>query len=123
MFLTLEATGTNISTDRIVESSIVKLHPDGEQEIIYQPGKIPTVPIPRKFLDSRDYDKDIRRQNQLSRTCLEGLFNFRGQSDLSGVKCLKYDIPLFSGGNFLRSGIDLILIKRNLLDSQKNLSH
>ncbi|MEP2024435.1 exonuclease domain-containing protein, partial [Reichenbachiella sp.] len=41
----LETTGTNISTDRIVEISIVKIMPDGE-EIIKTMKINPTVPIP-----------------------------------------------------------------------------
>ena len=44
-FFDLEATGTNVSTDRIVEISIVKLNPDGGQQI-YTRRVNPGVPIP-----------------------------------------------------------------------------
>ena len=33
VFFDLETTGVNIATDRIVEISILKLHPDGKKEV------------------------------------------------------------------------------------------
>jgi DNA polymerase-3 subunit epsilon len=33
-FFDLETTGTNIGTDRIVEISVIKLNPDGSEEVL-----------------------------------------------------------------------------------------
>ncbi len=116
-FFDLEATGTNISTDRIVEISIVKLHPDGGQEI-YTRLVNPTIPIPlESSLIHGIYDKDIKDKPTFKELSRE-IFNFIGTSDLSGFNVLKYDIPLLVE-EFLRSGIEFDLDKRNLLDSQK----
>ncbi|HNQ26707.1 MAG TPA: exonuclease domain-containing protein, partial [Aquaticitalea sp.] len=45
-FFDLETTGVNITNDRIVEISILKIHPDGKEE-----SKTwlvnPTIPIPK----------------------------------------------------------------------------
>jgi DNA polymerase III subunit epsilon len=48
-FFDIESTGTNVATDRIVEISILKVHPQGSQEtktFLVNP----TIPSPRKAL-------------------------------------------------------------------------
>ena len=58
-FFDLEATGINISTDRIVEISILKIFPDGRQELKTLQTN-PTIPIPiESSLIHGIYDKDI----------------------------------------------------------------
>lgn len=116
-FFDLEATGTNISTDRIVEISIVKVHPDGGQEI-YTKRVNPTIPIPLETsLIHGIYDKDIKAEKTFKELARE-IHQFIGQSDLAGFNVLKYDIPLLVE-EFLRAGIEFDLDKRNLLDAQK----
>ncbi len=116
-FFDLEATGTNVSTDRIVEISIVKLNPDGGQEI-YTRRVNPGVPIPLEAsLIHGLYDKDLKNEPHFKDLAQE-VFQFIGLSDLAGFNVLKYDIPLLVE-EFLRSGIDFDLDKRNLLDAQK----
>lgn len=49
VFFDLETTGTNVSTDRIVEISLVKLMPNGE--VKSKTRRInPQMPIPQKLL-------------------------------------------------------------------------
>lgn len=116
-FFDLEATGTNISTDRIVEISIVKVHPDGGQEI-YTKRVNPTIPIPLETsLIHGIYDKDIKSEKTFKELARE-IHQFIGQSDLAGFNVLKYDIPLLVE-EFLRAGIEFDLDRRNLLDAQK----
>lgn len=116
-FFDLEATGTNISTDRIVEISIVKLNIDGGQEI-YTRRVNPGVPIPLEAsLIHGLYDKDVKNEPYFKDIAKE-VHKFIGQSDLSGFNVLKYDIPLLVE-EFLRAGIEFDLDKRNLLDAQK----
>lgn len=116
-FFDLEATGINISTDRIVEISIVKVMPDGRQEI-YTKKVNPTVPIPLETsLIHGIYDKDVKEEKTFKELAKE-IQNFIGQSDLAGFNVLKYDIPLLVE-EFLRAGIEFDLEKRNLLDAQK----
>ncbi|WP_296697825.1 3'-5' exonuclease [Algoriphagus sp.] len=116
-FFDLEATGTNISTDRIVEISIVKLNVDGKKEI-YTRKVNPGVPIPLEAsLIHGLYDKDVKNE-PLFKDIAKEVHQFIGQSDLSGFNVLKYDIPLLVE-EFLRSGIEFDLDKRNLLDAQK----
>src|SRR5690606_10139306 len=116
-FFDLEATGINISTDRIVEISIVKVHPGGKEEI--KTLKInPTIPIPKEVsLIHGIYDEDIKDAPTFKDVAKE-LHQFFMGADLAGFNVLKYDIPLLVE-EFLRAGIDFDIEKRNLLDSQK----
>lgn len=116
-FFDLEATGINISTDRIVEISIVKVHPGGKEEI--KTLKInPTIPIPiESSLIHGIYDKDVTDAPTFKDASKE-LFQFFIGADLAGFNVLKYDIPLLVE-EFLRVGIDFDVDKRNLLDAQK----
>ena len=116
-FFDLEATGTNVGTDRIVEISIVKLHPDMGREI-YTKKVNPGVPIPLEAsLIHGIYDKDVKKEPSFKDIAKE-IQAFIGKSDLGGFNVLKYDIPLLVE-EFLRAGIDFDIENRNLLDAQK----
>tara|TARA_R110002096_G_scaffold52524_4_gene137153 strand:- start:1899 stop:2702 length:804 start_codon:yes stop_codon:yes gene_type:complete len=116
-FFDLEATGINISSDRIVEISILKIFPDSTQEL--KTLKInPTVPIPLETsLIHGIYDKDVVDAPTFKDVAKE-LHRFFEGADLAGFNVLKYDIPLLVE-EFLRAGIDFDIEKRNLLDAQK----
>ncbi|WP_144602338.1 3'-5' exonuclease [Algoriphagus algorifonticola] len=116
-FFDLEATGTNVGTDRIVEISIVKVHPNGGQDI-YTKIVNPGIPIPlESSLIHGIYDKDVKGEPSFKELAKD-IHQFIGHSDLAGFNVLKYDIPLLVE-EFLRAGIDFDLEKRNLLDAQK----
>ncbi|MEX2594190.1 MAG: 3'-5' exonuclease [Anditalea sp.] len=116
-FFDLEATGINISTDRIVEISIVKVHPGGKEEI--KTMKInPTIPIPKEVtLIHGIHDEDVKDAPTFKAVARE-LHQFFAGADLAGFNVLKYDIPLLVE-EFLRAGIEFDIEKRNLLDAQK----
>ncbi|MCH6198949.1 3'-5' exonuclease [Aquiflexum sp. LQ15W] len=116
-FFDLESTGINISTDRIVEISILKVHPNGRQET--KTSLInPTIPIPAESSAIHGiYDKDVRDSPTFKSLSRE-LHQFLEGADLAGFNVLKFDIPLLVE-EFLRSGIDFDIDKRNILDSQK----
>ncbi|TVP51121.1 MAG: 3'-5' exonuclease [Mongoliibacter sp.] len=116
-FFDIESTGINISTDRIVEISILKLHPDGKKEtktLLINP----TIPIPKETsLIHGIYDEDVKDAPTFKEIARE-LHQFLVGADLSGFNVLKFDIPLLVE-EFLRAGIDFDIEKRNILDSQK----
>jgi DNA polymerase-3 subunit epsilon len=116
-FFDLEATGINISTDRIVEISILKIFPNGKQEL--KTLKInPTIPIPiESSLIHGIYDKDVVNSPTFKDVARDLFQTFEG-ADLAGFNVLKYDIPLLVE-EFLRAGIDFDIERRNLLDAQK----
>src|SRR5690606_5578841 len=116
-FFDLEATGINISIDRIVEIAILKVYPDGREE--KKSMRInPTIPIPKEVsLIHGIYDEDVKDAPTFKDVAKE-LHQFFMGADLAGFNVLKFDIPLLVE-EFLRAGIDFDIEKRNLLDSQK----
>jgi DNA polymerase-3 subunit epsilon len=116
-FFDLESTGTNIATDRIVEISILKVFPDGNEELKTTLVN-PTIPIPKETSAIHGiYDEDIKDAPTFKSISKE-LHQFLSGADLAGFNVLKFDIPLLVE-EFLRAGIDFDLEKRNILDAQK----
>ncbi|WP_374948140.1 exonuclease domain-containing protein [Mucilaginibacter sp.] len=119
-FFDLETTGTNIGVDRIVEISVIKLHPDGTDEVgtwRVHPG----IPIPlESSLVHGIYDehiKDEKRFKELGNHIAE----FIGDADLAGYNSNKFDIPMLME-EFLRAGVDFDLENRHFVDVQ-NIFH
>lgn len=119
-FFDLETTGTNIGIDRIVEISVIKLHPDGSEEV--QTWRVnPGMPIPlESSLIHGIYDEDIKDEpvfKALGTTIAE----FIGESDLAGYNSNKFDIPVLME-EFLRAGVLFDLESRHFVDVQ-NIFH
>lgn len=116
-FFDLETTGTNITTDRIVEISIVKAMPNGE--VITKTMKInPTVPIPiETSLIHGIYDDDVKDAPTFKQVAKE-MAKFLEGADLGGFNILKFDIPLLVE-EFLRADVEFDVSKRKLIDAQK----
>ena len=119
-FFDLETTGTNVATDRIVEISILKVHPSGEEEI--KTRKInPTIPIPLEAsLVHGIYDEDVKDEPTFS-SIAKSLADFLKNCDLAGFNSNRFDVPLLME-EFLRAEIDFDLSKVKLVDVQ-NIFH
>ena len=113
----LETTGTNISTDRIVEISVVKIMPDGE-EIVKTMKINPTIPIPiETSMIHGIYDKDVKDAPTF-KSIAKSLAEFLNGCDLGGFNCLKFDIPLLVE-EFARVEVDFDISSRKFVDAQK----
>ena len=119
-FFDLETTGTNIGADRIVEISVIKLNPDGSEEVLtlrVHPG----IPIPlESSLVHGIYDehiKDEKRFHELG----QQIADFIQDSDLAGYNSNKFDIPMLME-EFLRAGVQFDLENRHFVDVQ-NIFH
>ncbi|QXV64760.1 3'-5' exonuclease [Mucilaginibacter sp. 21P] len=119
-FFDLETTGTNIGADRIVEISVIKLHPDGTDEACtwrVHPG----IPIPlESSLVHGIYDEHIQSEKQFKELGKE-IADFIQESDLAGYNSNKFDIPMLME-EFLRAGVDFDLDNRHFVDVQ-NIFH
>ena len=113
----LEATGTNITLDKIIEFSFVKVSPTGEQQI--KTSKVnPLIPIPAEVsLIHGIYDADVKDQPTF-KDFAKDLNQFLSGCDLAGFNSIRYDVPLLVE-EFLRAGVDFNLNNRNLIDTQK----
>ncbi len=116
-FFDLETTGLNIVHDRILEFSILKVLPNGEEEKLTKlinPGK----PIPMESsLIHGIYDKDVK-DAPLFKDEAKSLMKFLEGCDLAGFNIIKFDVPMLVE-EFLRTGINFDISKRKLIDAQK----
>lgn len=116
VFFDLETTGLNISADRIVEISIIKVFPNKESEPVEKTYRInPEMPIPPQSTAVHGIsDADVADKptfKQLAKDLVE-LFK---DADIAGYNSNKFDVPLLAE-EFLRAGIDFDLKKRNFVD-------
>jgi DNA polymerase-3 subunit epsilon len=119
-FFDLETTGIKVATDRIVEISIVKIHPDGKKEI--KTRRInPERPIPPETSAIHGiYDEDVKDEPTFAKLA-KSLDAFLKNCDLAGYNSNRFDIPLLAE-EFLRAGIDFDVENRSLVDVQ-NVFH
>jgi DNA polymerase-3 subunit epsilon len=119
-FFDIEATGINIGIDRIVEISIIKLHPDGSEEV--KTWRVhPEMPIPiETSLIHGIYDEDIKDEPTF-KIIAPLIAEFLDNSDLAGYNSNKFDIPMLME-EFLRVGVSFDLDNRHFVDVQ-NIFH
>ncbi len=116
IFFDLETTGINISSDRIVEISYLKIYPNGDEES--KTIKVnPTIPIPEKStLIHGITDEDVKDAPVFAEVA-KTLTKIIEGCDLAGYNSNKFDIPLLAE-EYLRADIDIDLKKRKFVDVQ-----
>jgi DNA polymerase-3 subunit epsilon len=119
-FFDIEATGTNIGVDRIVEIAIIKLFPDGSEEV--KAWRInPEMPIPLEAsLIHGIYDEHIAAEPSFKQVAQE-VAAFIEACDLAGYNSNKFDIPMLME-EFLRAGVAYDIEKCHFVDVQ-NIFH
>lgn len=118
VFFDLETTGTNITHDRIVEISIVKLMPGKEDEPIIKTRRVnPEMPIPAEATAVHHItDADVANEptfRQVARSLAELM---RG-CDIAGFNSNRFDVPLLDE-EFQRAGVDFDFHKASFVDVQ-----
>ncbi len=120
IFFDLETTGLNVGKDKIVEISLIKVTPDGEEtrrtELIN-----PGMHIPEESTAIHGItDRDVQDKPTFAELA-DDLMAFIGDADLAGFNSNKFDVPLLVE-EFLRCGRHLDLRNRYLVDVQ-NIFH
>jgi DNA polymerase III subunit epsilon len=116
-FFDLETTGINISRDRIVEISILKVHINGSKELKTERIN-PGMPIPKESsMIHGIYDVDVADKPKFPEIA-KNLANFLEGCDLAGFNIVKFDVPMLVE-EFLRAEVNFETKTRNLVDSQK----
>jgi DNA polymerase III subunit epsilon len=112
----LETTGINVSSDRIVEISVLKINPNGKEE--WMTSRVnPEMPIPPKSTAIHGItDKDVADAPTFKEIA-KNLAVFLEGSDLAGFNAIKFDIPVLAE-EFLRVNIDFNFRKRKYVDPQ-----
>ena len=115
-FFDLETTGINISKDRIVEISILKIHPDGKEESLTKLVN-PTIPIPPEVTEVHGIsDKDVADAPTF-KTIAKEVNQFIKNADLGGFNSNRFDIPLLAE-EMLRAEVDFDMKNRVAIDVQ-----
>ncbi|MDE5686528.1 MAG: 3'-5' exonuclease [Paramuribaculum sp.] len=116
IFFDLETTGTNITHDRIVEISIIKVLPSGEE--IEKTRRInPEMPIPAEATAVHHItDEDVASEPTFKQVA-KSLKEMFTDCDIAGFNSNRFDIPLLLE-EFHRAGIVLDMSKTRLVDVQ-----
>lgn len=113
----LETTGTNLSTDRIIEIAIVKIMPDGKK-MVKRKLLNPEMPIPASSTEVHGISDAMVKDAPTFKQAANEIRQFIDNSDLAGYNSNRFDIPLLVE-EFLRASLDLDFKNRKLLDVQK----
>lgn len=116
MVFDLETTGTNITHDRIVEISYLKVYPNGNKES--KTMRInPERHIPKETTKIHGIsDEDVADCPTFKEVAHKVAQDFEG-CDLAGFNSNRFDIPLLAE-EFLRADVDIDLMKRRFVDAQ-----
>ncbi len=120
VFFDLETTGIDVSADRIVEVSMIKIMPSGE-EIVKSRRINPTIPIPKAASDIHGItDADVVDCPTFAQVA-KSLEQFVRGCDFGGFNSNRFDLPLLVE-EFLRAGVDIDLSRSRFVDVQ-NIFH
>lgn len=115
-FFDLETTGIDITKDRIVEISILKVYPNGNKE-----SKTwlvnPTIPIPAIASAVHGITDEKVANEPTFKELAKQIHNIIKDSDLAGYNSDRFDIPLLAE-EMLRAGVDFDLGNRVTVDIQ-----
>lgn len=116
VFFDVETTGINISRDRIVEISFLKVFPNGDEEIKSRRVN-PEMPIPPESTAVHGItDEDVKDCPTFRQIAKSLAANLEG-CDLAGFNSNRFDVPMLAE-EFLRAGIDFDMSKRKFIDVQ-----
>ncbi|MCR9174011.1 MAG: 3'-5' exonuclease [bacterium] len=116
----LEATGLNVTHDRIVEIAVVKISPDGTTTNFNRRVN-PEMPIPEEVSKIHGiYDDDIKDAPTF-KEILPDLEAFLEECDFAGYNSNKFDLPMLAE-ELLRAESDFDLSTRKHIDVQ-NIFH
>ena len=116
IFFDLETTGINITKDRIVEISYIKVFPNGQEQektIRVNPG----MPIPPEATAIHHITDEDVKDKPLFKDIAKDLSHVFEGCDIAGFNSNRFDIPLLME-EFLRAGVNFDISKRKFIDIQ-----
>lgn len=115
-FFDLETTGLNISKDKIIEISILKVFPDNSEKIFTQRIN-PVISIPEESTAIHGItNEDVSNSPTFSEVA-EQIKDFIGEADLAGYNSNRFDIP-FLLEELLNHKVELNMEGRRYIDVQ-----
>lgn len=120
IFFDLETTGTNITRDRIVELSYIKVYPDGHTESKTRRLN-PGMPIPPGATAVHHITDEMVKDEPSFRQISKALLEIFEGCDIAGYNSNKFDVPLLIE-EFGRAGLNFEVAGRKFIDVQ-NIFH
>lgn len=115
-FFDLETTGVNITTDRIVEIAVLKVHPNGKEESrtwLVNPEMV----IPKEVIAIHGITNEDVADKPTFKEIAKDVYNMIKDSDLGGFNSNRFDIPLLAE-ELLRAEVDFDMKNRVAVDVQ-----
>ncbi|MBD5248572.1 MAG: 3'-5' exonuclease [Barnesiella sp.] len=120
IFFDLETTGINITQDRIVEISLIKVMPDGSEEE-FTTRVNPEMPIPAESTAVHHItDADVADAKTFRQIASMLAKKFTG-CDIAGYNSNRFDVPMLAE-EFARAEVDFDFTRANFIDVQ-NIFH
>ncbi|MBQ3582095.1 MAG: ribonuclease H-like domain-containing protein [Alistipes sp.] len=120
VFFDLETTGVDTAKDRIVEVSMIKIMPDGE-EIVRTRRINPQMHIPEQATAIHGItDEDVKDAPTFAQVA-KSMAQFIEGCDFGGFNSNRFDLPMLVE-EFLRAGVDVDFKRRRFVDVQ-NIFH
>ena len=116
VFIDLETTGINVSSDRIVEISALKIHPNGKEQWLNTRVN-PEMHIPEKATEIHGISDTDVTGSPTFKEIAKNIAVFLEGCDLAGYNAIKFDIPVLAE-EFLRVNLDFNFRKRRYVDPQ-----
>ncbi len=115
-FVDVETTGLSPYSDRIVELSILKIHPDGTEE--YKSHRVnPGIPIPAEATAVHGItDADVAGEPMFQQYA-KSIRDFLEGCDIAGFHVIKFDLPCLEA-EFARANVEFSRRGRQLVDSK-----
>ncbi len=120
IFLDLETTGVDVSRDRIVEISLVKVLVNGDREVKTRRVN-PEMPIPAEASAVHGIFDDDVKDEPTFRMMAKSLAAYMEGCDLGGFNSNRFDIPVLVE-EFIRAGVEVDFKRRLFVDVQ-NIYH
>lgn len=116
VFIDLEATGLNLTADRIIDIALLKAFPGGETQM--KSWRVnPGMPIPAETTKIHGIKDEDVKDSPLFAQVVRQILDFIGNADLAGYNSNRFDIPMLIE-ECLRADVDLDLKNRKLIDVQ-----
>lgn len=116
VFFDLETTGINVTNDRIVEISLVKILPNGTED--KKTMRInPTIPISKEATSIHGISNEDVKNEPTFADVAKNIAKYIEGCDLAGFNSNRFDIPMLAE-EFLRSEIDIDLKRNKFVDVQ-----
>ncbi len=116
VFFDLETTGVNITHDRIVEISLLKVSPNGKEEV--KTRRInPEMPIPAESTAIHGITDEDVKDCPTFKQIAKSLSEILDGCDMAGFNSSRFDVPMLAE-EFLRAGVDFDTSKRKFVDVQ-----